>query len=422
MQPTYFTYLPYNTIFIHVKRVDEDSPDRRCRPLRRPTDGADRHLGAARSSDPGLRHRPPRGDRGARAAPAPRLLQPVRLRQARARLQRRRHVSADRRHEAVRAGGRHARAAEGRLADAGCGGAVAVCLRPPRSAAKASGARCGSGDQCRSGSESRDICRAERLGSNGSGDGAAAGAGPLGTEGAGGRGGRQELTGSHADAGWGGPRPGDSGRSGAAAGRGALGAQGGHRRRVPARPGAAQGAAVARRPAHDAGATRGAAGQGGAGPTRPRPTAAARSTPCRQPDGRGGAHFGAEAGSARGPGHRFGGQVAHLEPRDPGGGAAGGVAARRRTLLIRRIPAPGGAARHGICCRSTTASRTPAAARSVPTSGSIVRPITANVTAPAAPPEQAAAPGAHRQRRRYRADPSPLRQRSTKPPRSPVTP
>ncbi len=170
----------------------------------------------------------------------------------------------------------------------------------PRSARNASDARYRSGAECRGGCGAGHA--AERLGSNGFVNVAAAEAGPLGTEGAGGRGGRQELTRGHADAGRGGPRPRGAGRSIAAPGRGALGAQGGHRRGVPARPGAAQGAAVARRPTHDVGTARRAAGQGRAGPPRPRPAATARSTPCRQPVGQRRANFGAEAEAA--PGRR----------------------------------------------------------------------------------------------------------------------
>ena len=113
-----------------------------------------------------------------------------------------------------------------------------------------------------------------------------------------------------------------AGRSGAAAGRGALGDQGGHRRRVRAWTGAAQGAALPRRPAHDAGPARGAAGPGGTRPPRPGPAPAPTTPPSRSGGSRTvssreahgklqrGCHVGAEPlGDAR-RFHDFGAEVA----------------------------------------------------------------------------------------------------------------
>ena len=72
-----------------------------------------------------------------------------------------------------------------------------------------------------------------------------------------------------------------AGGSAATAGRGALGAQGGHRRGLPPRAGAAQRAALPRRSAHDARAARGAAGQRRPRPPRSGPSPAPRTHPQR---------------------------------------------------------------------------------------------------------------------------------------------
>ena len=89
------------------------------------------------------------------------------------------------------------------------------------------------------------------------------------------------------------PGAGRAVRQDAPAERGSLGAQGGDRHGVPARAGAAQGAALPRRSTHDAGATRRAAGEGGARTPRSGPATARPAH--RQPVGGRRANFGAEA-------------------------------------------------------------------------------------------------------------------------------
>ena len=110
---------------------------------------------------------------------------------------------------------------------------------------------------------------------------AAAGARCGGKAETGGGRGRQERAPSPPDAGRPGPGAGDAGRPDAPARRRPLRVEGAHRRRMPPGAGAAPRAALARGPAHDAGATRRAhrASRGG----RRRQEALERHDPSRQP-------------------------------------------------------------------------------------------------------------------------------------------
>ena len=113
------------------------------------------------------------------------------------------------------------------------------------------------------------------FGGRGSGASATgAGAGRGAAAGAGGAGERQEHPRGEAVVGRGGSRAGAAGRSHARAGRRPLGAEGGDRLCLSVRDRAATGAAVARGPAPDAGAARGAAGAGRPAALRPGAAAA----------------------------------------------------------------------------------------------------------------------------------------------------
>ena len=90
-----------------------------------------RSLRPARAGAAARRPRPPARDPEAPPAPAPRLLQPVRLRGARTGLQRRRRLAPHQSHAPVRRDRRHPRAAAGRLAHPERGGAVAEHVRSP---------------------------------------------------------------------------------------------------------------------------------------------------------------------------------------------------------------------------------------------------------------------------------------------------
>ena len=189
---------------------------------------------------------------------------------------------------------------------------------------------------------------------------AAAGAGCSRAAEAGRGGGRQEHAAGQADAGRPGPGTGGGGRSRAPARQRPLRAEGGHRRGVSARPGAAYGLAVARGPAHDGGTARRPASAGGARPPRPEPAAPAhrqstgRRACARRANSRGGAgppdRFAAEADGPAGSQRHFdgtdpaglrrprrcGAEVTGFGPCHSGGGEAGGLATRRRTLPLRR--------------------------------------------------------------------------------------
>ena len=107
-----------------MKTATLDAPAPPCRhlhrrrPLRPRAAASDQHPGPPRTPPAGRRHRPPVRDRGPPAVPAAWLLQPVRLRGARARLQRRCRRAAHWRRAAVRRPAGCARAAARRLADA----------------------------------------------------------------------------------------------------------------------------------------------------------------------------------------------------------------------------------------------------------------------------------------------------------------
>ena len=102
----------------------------RRRPLRPRATAGDQQPGPPRTAPARRHHRPPGRDRCARPVSAARLLQPVRLRGARARLQRRGRRSAHRRHAAVRRSTGRAGAVARRLADAERRRGVAVGVRP----------------------------------------------------------------------------------------------------------------------------------------------------------------------------------------------------------------------------------------------------------------------------------------------------
>ena len=99
-------------------------------PLRPRAAAGDQEPGPPRTAPARRHHRPPGRDRGARPVSAARLLQPVRLRGARARLQRRGRRSAHRRHAAVRRSTGRAGGGARRLADAERRRRVAVGVRP----------------------------------------------------------------------------------------------------------------------------------------------------------------------------------------------------------------------------------------------------------------------------------------------------
>ena len=102
----------------------------RRRPLRPRAAASDQHPGPPRTPPARRRHRPLGRDRCPQTLPAAWLLQPVRLRGARARLQRRRRGAAHRRRAAVRRPAGRARAAARRLADAERRSGAAVGVRP----------------------------------------------------------------------------------------------------------------------------------------------------------------------------------------------------------------------------------------------------------------------------------------------------
>ena len=122
-------YLPHEDRTSHHRHPAPDHLHRR-RPLRPRAPAGDQEPGPPRTAPAGRRHRPPGRDRGARAVSAARLLQPVRLRGARARLQRRGRRSAYRRHAAVRRSTGCAGGVARRLADAERRRGAAVGLRP----------------------------------------------------------------------------------------------------------------------------------------------------------------------------------------------------------------------------------------------------------------------------------------------------
>ena len=129
----------------------------------------------------------------------------------------------------------------------------------------------------------------------------------------------------------------------AAARRRPLRAEGGHRRGVPAGAGAAAGAALARGPAHDAGAACRTPGQGGARPPRPEPATApsAQRQSARGREGKRPANSDAGAGATE---QRSGG-----EARRASGGHRGGAEDRPGRRPPRRsdagVAAGGGATR-----------------------------------------------------------------------------
>ena len=251
------------------------------------------------------RHRPLDRDRGARPVSAARLLQPVRLRGARARLQRRGRCSAHRRHAAVRRSTGRAGGVARRLADAERRRGAAVGLRPaaaPRVDLRHRGDRTGgdAGGRLRAG---RTV-GPRRAGA------AAAGAGCGGSAATRRRGGRQERPAGPPDAGRPGPGAGAAVRPGAPARRRPLRAEGDYRRGLPAGARAAPGAALARGPAHDDGTARRPPGAGGARPPRPEPATApsAQRQSARGREGKRPANSDAGAGATaqRSGGHRGG--------------------------------------------------------------------------------------------------------------------
>ena len=102
----------------------------RRRPLRPRAAAGDQEAGPPRTAPARRHHRAPGRDRGARPVSGARLLQPVRLRGARARLQRRCRRSAHRRHAAVRRCAAGAGGVARRLADAERRRGAAVGVRP----------------------------------------------------------------------------------------------------------------------------------------------------------------------------------------------------------------------------------------------------------------------------------------------------
>ena len=235
-----------------------------------------RKPGPPRTAPARRHHRPPGRDRGARPVSAARLLQPVRLRGARARLQRRGRRSAHRRHAAVRRSTGRAGGVARRLADAERRRRVAVGVRPaaaprvdlprPRRSHRPGRQRQTPRRPYRPPpSRSRRRWCSMRWG--GRSWRKPRRPPPRG-------GGRQERPAGPPDAGRPGPGTGAAGRPGAPARRRPLRAEGGHRRRLPTGSGAATGAALARGPAHDDRTARRAPRQGGARPSRPEPATA----------------------------------------------------------------------------------------------------------------------------------------------------
>ena len=257
-----------------------------------------------------------------------RLLQPVRLRGARARLQRRCRRSAHRRHAAVRRSTGRAGGVARRLADAERRRGAAVGVRPaaaPRVDLRHRGDRTGGVGGAR--------LRAGRTVAPRRAAAAAAGARCGGAPEARGRGGWQERTAGPPDAGRPGPGAGAAGRPGASARRRPLRDEGDYRRGVPAGAGATPGAALARGPAHDDRTARRPPSAGGARPPRPEPATApsAQRQSARGREGKRPANSDAGAGAKE---QRSGG-----EARRASGGHRGGAEDRPGRRPPRRFDA-----------------------------------------------------------------------------------
>ena len=132
---------PSSKPVVHLSHEDRYSWHRRPRDhlhrrraVRPRAVASDQHPGSPRTPPAGRHHRPPGRDRDPPTLSAARLLQPVRLRGARARLQRRCRRPASWRGAAVRRPAGGARAAARRLADAERRRGAAVGVRPAAAA------------------------------------------------------------------------------------------------------------------------------------------------------------------------------------------------------------------------------------------------------------------------------------------------